>query len=272
MMFEQCWQDLRLALRGLRRAKGFTAVAVLTLAVGIAGTTAMFALVQGVLLRRLPVHEQNRLVVAWKDVRSGGAGHWPFRVPAIDVLSQETQTLERVAGVGYNGARSFVAVEHGSASYISGVSVTGDFFAVLGVEPILGRALTRADDVSGTENVLVITHGLWQRRYGGSRDIIGRRMIVAEHPFTIVGVMPPDVEYPRGVEAWMTVTAHTSMLTNPAFRVDVDVIARLRPGVTIDQAVSELQALTARLEANAPPNAPRGDQGETLSPISLNSL
>jgi hypothetical protein len=85
-------------------------------------------------------------------------------------------------------------VEHGAASYISSVPVTGDFFQVIGIDPVLGRKVSRADDVSGAENVLVITHDTWQRRYGGTRDVIGRRLLIKDQPFAIGGVMPPDVE------------------------------------------------------------------------------
>ena len=263
MSFDHWRHDLGLAWRGLRRARGFTGVAVLTLAVGIGGTTAMFALVEGVLLRPLPVPRQGRLIVAWKALPAAGAAHWPFRAPEIDVISKESRILESVAGVSYYDHPSpFAAVENGSASRISGAAVAGDFFRVLGVDPILGRALNRADDVTGAENVLVITHGLWQRRYGGSRDVIGRRLTVSERPFAIVGVMPPNVECPHGVEAWMTVAASASTVTNAAFREgvlrDVDLIARLRPGATIEQARSELRGLTLRLEVDAPPDAIRG--------------
>ena len=110
MIFEPWWQDLRLAWRGLSRARGFTSAAVLTLAIGIAGTTVMFALIEGVLLRPLPVRYQDRLLVAWKELRSAGVRHWPFRVRDIAALSRDSQILERVAGVDYNGALSLVAV------------------------------------------------------------------------------------------------------------------------------------------------------------------
>jgi predicted permease len=260
MLFEAWWQDLRLAWVGLRRARAFTGAAVLTLAVGIAGTTSMFALIQGVLLRPLPVRQQDRLLVAWKQLPSGFA-HWPFRASEVDVLRDQSHALESVAGVSYYGASPSVAVEDGIASYLNCAGVAGDFFRVLGVEPILGRVLSRADDVIGAENVLVITHALWQRRYGGSREVIGRRVIVGERPFEIVGVMP-DVAYPRGVEAWMTLNAGASLMTNPDFREgllrDVDLIARMRPGVTIEQAESELFGLASRLEADAPPGTLRG--------------
>jgi len=258
MSIEQSWRDVRLAARGLWRAKALSAAAIAMLGAGIAGATAMFAIVEGVLLRPLPVHDQASLIVAWRQVRAGGVSHWPFLVPDVDLIRRESRTLESVAGAGYNGAGPVAVVENGSASYIRMAPVGGNLFDVLGVRPQIGRALTPADDVAGAEPVLVITHALWQRRYGGSPGAIGRRLVVDARPFTIVGVMPPDVEYPRGVEAWLTIAAQSAMLANPAFRVDVDLIARRRGGVTIDQAVSELAALAARADAERPGHDPRG--------------
>jgi putative ABC transport system permease protein len=261
MLFEPWWQDLRLAFMGLRRAPTFTAAAVLTLALGMAATTAMFALVEGVLLRPLPVREQERLLVAWKAL-PGGAAHWPFRAAELDVIRKESQIFESVAGVSYYDPSPVAVFENGATSNITGAAVSGDFFRVLGAQPILGRVLGRADDVIGAENVLVITHALWQRRYGGSPDVLGRRVIVSERPFVIVGVMPPNVECPHGVEAWTTLSASASTATNPAFREgllrDVDLMARLRPGTTLEQARSELQEMTSRLDAGASPGAVQG--------------
>lgn len=221
----------------------------------------MFALIEGVLLRPLPVREQDRLFIAWKAFPSGSYAHWPFHSSEVDAARRESRLLEAVGGVSYYGTGSGVVLENGSASHLSGASVTGGYFDVLGVEPVLGRTLRRADDVAGAENVLVITHALWQRRYGGSRDVIGRRLTIGDRPFTIVGVMPPDVAYPRGVEAWMTLAAEASTQTNPEFREgilrDIDLVARLRPGVTLEQARTELQGLVTRLEIGAPPDAPR---------------
>ena len=257
----QLLQELRVAWRGVQHARGFALAVVLTLAAGITGATIMFALVEGVLLRRPPFPEPKALLIAWKHSPAAGLSHFPFRVSEIDVLGRETRLLESVAGVGYNGAGASIVVERGSASYINTAAVTGDFFRIFRVKPILGRALNRADDLSGAENVMVITYGLWQRRYGGARDLLGRRLTLDGQPFTVVGVMPRDFEYPRGVEAWVTLAASASTLTNAAFREgvlrDVDLIARLRPGATIDQAASELQAVMSRLEALTP-DATRG--------------
>jgi putative ABC transport system permease protein len=257
MTFEQWRQDLQLAWRGLRRAKGFTATAVLTLAMGIAGASVIFALIEGVLLRPLPVHEQDRLLVAWKELRSAGFAHYPFRMAEIDRLSKEGRLFESVAGVDYNGAQPWVVVENGSATFVQSAAITGDFFGVLGVKPLLGRALNRTDDVIGAENVIVISHGLWQRRYGGTRDVIGRGLTLRERRFTIVGVMPAGFEYPRGSEAWVSMTALTATIIDPDYTPLVDLIARLHRGATIEQAASEL-GLIARLESEAPPGATQG--------------
>jgi putative ABC transport system permease protein len=259
MILENLQHDIRLAWRGLYRAKAFSGAAILTLGLGIAGTTVMFTLIQGVLLRPLPVREQAQLIVAWKELRSSGFAHYPFGDVEIEAVGEASQLLEMVAGVDANGVGPEVISEDGVSSYVKGALVTGGFFQVLGVEPILGRVLTRADDVEGAENVIVISNGLWQGRYGGSRDVIGRRVTLAEQRFTIVGVMPPDVDYPSGVEMWRTThSVGTSGPFGDAARREVDLVARLRPGVTIEQATIEITALTRRLESDAPPGVPRG--------------
>jgi predicted permease len=259
LMLATILQDVRLAWRGLRRARAFSAAAILTLGLGIAGTTLMFALIQGVLLRPLPVREQDRLLVAWKELRSSGFTHHPFGDAAIRAVGEGSQLLLEVAGVDANGVGREVISENGTSSYVNGALVTGGFFDVLGVEPVLGRALTRADDVEGAEPVLAISHGLWQRRYGGSQDVIGRRVRLAGRSFTIVGVMPSDVDYPVGVEAWRTThSVPVDGLFGDAARQEIDLIGRLRPGVTIQQASGELASLTRRFESELPREATRG--------------
>lgn len=259
MILEMLSQDFRFAFRGLSRAKGFSGAAVLTLALGIAGTTVMFALIQGVLLRPLPVLEQDRLLVAWKEVRTSGSALYPFGSTEIEAVAEASQLLVNAAGVTRNGVGRAVVMENGISSYVNDALVTGRFFDVLGVRPILGRTITPADDVEGAENVLVISHGLWQRRYAASREVVGRRVMLSERPFTIVGVMPPDIDYPTGVEVWRTTrSVPTTGPFGDAARREVNLVGRLRPGVTIEQLTSELTALTERLDAIAPPGVPRG--------------
>jgi predicted permease len=258
-MLEAVSQDLRLAVRGLRRAKTLAAAAVLILALGIAGTSVMFALIEGVLLRPLPVREQDRLLVAWKEARTSGSAHYPFGGSDIQTVADASHMLVNAAGVSRNGVGRSVVVEDGISTYVNDALVTGSFFAVLGVQPILGRTFTPADDVDGAENVLVISHGLWRRRYGGSPQVIGRRIALSEQSFRIVGVMSPDMDYPAGVEVWRTPrSVPTTGPFGDAARQELDLIGRLRSGVTIAQAEGELAALAARLDANAPVNVPGG--------------
>src|SRR5262245_50289372 len=153
---------MRRAARGLARVPGFTAAAILTLALGIAGTTGMFTLVQGVLLRPLPVRDQDQLIVGWLEVQSSGASHWPLVATDIDTIARSSRLLTDVAGIDYNGVSATSSIERGRTDTVSQLGVTGRFFDVLGVHPLLGRALTSADDVAGAENVIVISHGLWQ--------------------------------------------------------------------------------------------------------------
>ena len=251
--------DLRLVWRGLLRARALAAAAVLALASGIAGTTIMFALVRGVLLRPLPVHEPDRLVVAWKELRSSGFAHYPFGDPEIDTVAEASQLLADVAGVTANGVSREVVLEQGEASYVNVALVTGRFFNVLAAKPVAGRMLNQHDDVDGAERVAVISAGLWWRRYGGYPDAIGRTVILREAPFTIVGVVPSDLDYPRGVEVWTTTKSIAAGGPfGDAARREIDLIARLKPGVSLGQARSELAALTERFESTAPRNMPRG--------------
>ena len=274
-MFESWMHDLRLVSRGLLRAKGFTLAAVLTLSVGMAGVTAMFALIQGVLLRPLPMLEPDRIVTVTKELRSpgpAGAARLPFTAAEVAVIRNDaTHVFAGVAAVGYNEPTQLEVADEASESYITTARVGGDFFNVLGVRPFLGRALNRGDDTAGSEGVLVISHDLWQRRYGGARDVLGRRVTIGEQRFAIVGVMPPDVEYPRGIEAWMTVEARRTLTSNPTFqeatRNELDAIARLNPGVSVPQAAAALAALAPQLAATAPALAPTMATASVVRPI-----
>jgi predicted permease len=252
--FETFQQEVHNACRLLWRAKAFTVTAVVTLALGIAATTAMFALIQGVLLRPLPVYQQDRLILAWKEARTSGSARYPFGQTEILAVAAASQLLEHVAGVTRNGVRRTVVTDGGTSSYANVGLVTGGFFDVLGVQPQLGRALTIADDRDGAEAVIVISSGFWQRRYGAARDIMGRRITLGEQPFTIVGVMPPDLDYPSGVDIWSTTSSvPTSGSFGDAARREVNLIGRLRAGVTPPQATSEIVSLSQRMNAQAAP-------------------
>jgi predicted permease len=258
-MLHQWSEDFRLACIGLTRARAFTGAAMLTLALGIAGVTVMFTLVQGVLLRRWPVQDQARLIVAWKQLPSSGFEHYPFGDAEIEAVAHASRLLESAAGVTRGGVSRWVALENGVSSYVNGAVVTGGFFDVLGVGAILGRTLTPRDDLAGAEQVIVISNGLWRQRYGAARDVVGRRLTLDEQSFTIAGVMPPDIDYPRSVEVWRPAgTIPSDGPFGDAARREIDLIARLRPEATLAQVASELTGLTRQFEVEGQRDVPKG--------------
>ena len=246
-------------LRILRSSPGFAAITILTLALGIAGTTVMFALIQGVLLRPLPVRDQDRLILAWKEVHTTGSARYPFGNIEIERVAENSRFLEAAAGVTRNGVGRTVVTDDTVSYYANVGLVTGGFFDVLGARAMLGRTFTPADEKDGAEHVLVVSSGFWRRHYGGAHDVIGRRVMLSDQPFTIVGVMPPDLDYPTGVEIWRpTSSVATSEAFGDAARREVNLVGRLRSGVTLEQATSEIVALSRVFEDVAPANAPRG--------------
>jgi putative ABC transport system permease protein len=246
-------QDVRYASRVLWRAKAFTVAAVGTLALGIAGTTVMFTLVHGVLLRPLPVHEQDRLILAWREGSTSAAAEYPFGDIEIEAVARASRLLESAAGVTRTGVSRSVVTDRGMSTYANVGLVTGGFFEVLGAGALVGRTLATADDNEGAEPVVVISHGYWQRRYGAAPDIIGHRTAIGEQPFTIAGVMPPDLDYPYGVDIWrLTSSVPAGGPFGDAARREVNLIGRLRPGVTVEQAAGELVSLNQQLTAGTP--------------------
>ena len=253
--------DLRHAVRSLRGTPATAAAAMLVLALGLAGATSMFTLVHGVLLRPLPVPDEERVVVGWRALPEAGARRWPFQRTELELLGDQSRLFAAVAGVGYNDGQ-LPLVDGGEASYAQVSRVTGDFFKVLGVAALIGRTLGPSDDVTGAGGVLVVTHAYWQRRYGGAPDVLGRRVTIGGQPFTIVGVMPRDVQHPREVDAWMTVSAKQTTTSNPTSRqamvLELNLIARLNAGVSAAQVSAELESLGRQLDERRPAGEQQG--------------
>src|SRR6266581_6681205 len=168
--------DIRVGIRSLARTPGFALTAILTLALGIGLATAVFTVADILLLRRLPVRDQDRLVVLWGAMRDR-TYNYPFGLNDAREFARQTRSLERVAFFSYYGAGPKPIRDGDQISRLRRALVSGEFFDVLGARPALGRALRVADDVSGAAPVLVLSDGAWQRRFGGDPRVVGRRVL-----------------------------------------------------------------------------------------------
>jgi putative ABC transport system permease protein len=239
------------ALRSLRRTPGFALTAILTLALGIGLATAVFTVADALLLRRLPVRDQDHLVVLWGQAPDR-AFDYPLRLDEAREFARRTRSLAQVAFFGYEGAWLMPIRDGERISRLRGAVVSGEFFDVLGAEPVLGRALQAADDVIGAAPVLVISYGAWQRRFGGDPKVLGRQIVMYGNgvAHTIVGVMPQGLDYPRGADMWAPLVPARTRPGTDSTVADVEVIGRLRAGAIAARARDELTAFLRRAEAS----------------------
>jgi predicted permease len=242
-------QDFHYAVRSLRKQPSFALVAILTLSLGIGAATAMFSVVNGVLLRPLPVAEQERVLVMWTEQPASDFPHMPLLYGMFEEYAEQNRAFETLAGIDYNGAWPRAMRDGDQAVTASGIWVTGDFFRTMGVVPALGRILLPDDDVAGAAPAMVISHGFWQRYFGGDASAIGRTFRWNDRSFMVVGVMPHGFEYPQGAEFWTPLAP----IRSDVMEDHLDLVGRLRPGVTVEQARADLGAFLQRTEAERPP-------------------
>src|SRR5213595_180286 len=232
--------DVRYAFRTLRTSPGFALTAILTLALGIGLATAVFTVADALLLRRLPVRDQDRLVVLWgrKPDREFA---YPLGLDDAREFAQRIRVLERVATFASWGAAPLPIRDGDQISQLRRALVSGEFFDVLGARPVLGRALGATDDVTGAAPVLVLSYGAWQRRFGGDPHVLGCQVLTWDDrvAYTIVGVMPQGLDYPRGTDFWAPVVPST-------VPKDLYVIGRIAAGRTAADAQDELTAFFRR--------------------------
>jgi len=259
--FHALGQDLTFALRTLRKNLAFTVASLATLALGIGATTAVFTVVNGVLLRPLPYADPSRLEMVWLRSRTSLGSELPlssgFYVDAIPNAASFT-------GLAAFRSWPYTVTSDGDAEQIPGSRVTPSFFPVIGVRPLLGRIIVDADAEPGAAHVAIIGHDLWQRRFGGSPAVLGRRIELGNESFTVIGVMPRGFAFPRGAELprglqfGQRTEIWTPLSFTPKDRKDfgtlsLAAIGRLKPGATAEQARRELSAGLQRfLKANAP--------------------
>ena len=207
----------------------------------------MAGIVEHVLLRPLPVREQDRILVSWGVFQSSGFGHVPMSHTTMRALAERTRVFERLAGVDYNGVWADVGrVGDRAVPYRIG-AVTGELFPTLGVAPLLGRMLAAGDDQVGAAPVAVISEGLWQRRYGRDRTVLGKAFEITNGSFTIVGVAPGGFDLPPGSDAWVTFAAINPALLKADAVGTLDLVGRLRPGRTMEEARRELDRLVTEV-------------------------
>ncbi len=243
---EMLAQDTRYALRMMRKNLGFTAVAVLTLALGIGANTAIFSVVNAILLRPLPFHEGDRLVRIYQ-VPKGGSERISLRQELFLAVKEQGQFFEDIVGQRYMSLT--LAVPEGPER-IAGLGVTEGWLRTLGVKPVLGRDFTPPEQRAGTDSqVVLISHGFWERRFGLDRSVLGQSLTINRQSYTVVGVLPPGFAYPYNNELWIPMRLDRTPSSMPWA---LNVQARLKPGTTLSAARTELSILAERLAREFP--------------------
>ncbi len=266
---DEVMQDLRYALRQLARRPGFAAVLVLTLALGIGANTAVFSVVDGVLLRPLPYPEPDRLAVVWTQFPTQHLMEFPASWPEYTDYRTQSRSFSQLA--------AWVRVERTvtgdqDPERLDVVAASWELFPVLGVQPTLGRVYGEHEDVQGNDGFVVLSHGLWERRYGSDPSVIGKTIEMDGHPREVLGVMPTGFAFPdAGVQAWIPVGVDPA---DPPFRGDhfASLVGRLATGVTMAQASDELEALMASWGENESLHVWTRGEGQRNHPAFLRSL
>ncbi len=246
------WQDLRYGARILVQNPGFTLIAVITLALGIGANTAIFSLIDAVLLRPLPYHEPERLALVWEDSTSIG---FPRDTPAPANYSDwkaQNRVFEEMAALD---PRSFTLTGEGEPEKLMAYGVTANFFPMLGVLPAQGRNFLAEEDRPGAPRVAIISHRMWQDRFGGQREILGREILLDGEKYSVIGVMPADFQFTqRYIKLWTPLAFSQGELNNRGAHF-LTVVGRLKPGITLSQADAEIKSITQRIARTFPNDA-----------------
>jgi putative ABC transport system permease protein len=261
-MLESVLRDLRFSFRSIARNRAFTAVAVITLALGIGANSAVFSVVDAVLLRPLPYAEPDRLTVIWTSFGRDLPQNW-VSGPEFRELQELNRSFDEI-GVVIPLTSSIIGV--GEPEQVGTAAASGNFFDVLRVDAALGRTFTAEDDRATAQPTALLSHGYWQRRFGGDPGVVGRTLNIDGNPFTIVGVLPadfqilhPDAQFPPSVEVWFPAMP----VARAVFGVDdygtlprgahfLRAFARLSPGVSLEQARADLDGVAARMRELSP--------------------
>ena len=247
-------RDIRHSIRGLRRSPGFALAVLLTLALGIGGNTAIFSVVDQVLLRPLPYPDGDRIVRVYESrldrpATSASPTRFSNGVSPANWLDwqQQSRTISSMA-IWFDVARTLTGL--GEPERLNGQYVSWEFFKVLGVEPLLGRVVTAEDDRPNAPGVAVLSHSLWQRRFNGDSNVIGRVVQLDDTPVTVIGVMPPGFRFIyQDTDFWGAFALDRTLPWREVAGRFTDVIARVAPDVALSSADSEMKAITSSLAA-----------------------
>ena len=255
-------QDIRYALRNLRRNPGFAAVAIATLALGIGGLTAMFSAFDSILIRPLPYADPDRLVMVWDDLSKTDDRTKSAPAPAEWYEWRRLNTV--FTDIASTQPTDATLSGDAQPEQVPARKTTGNLWSVLGVKPLIGRVFNDEEDRNGVR-VAVISYGLWQRRYGGSPDVLGRKIDVNDTPYEVIGVMPREFYFlpARDIDLWMPASFPASMRKAFGWH-DEEVVARLKAGVTREQAERSMAAESATHCEGLPETAP--DHRDIVAP------
>jgi putative ABC transport system permease protein len=242
-MFADLLCDLRYAMRLLRKNPGFTAVAVLTLALGIGANTAIFSVVNAVLLRPLPYADASRMAKL-EQLSKDGETNFNFTAPQFRFLRENTpQTIDSIAA--YRAVGTFALKQQDKLDWTRAEGVTEDFFRVFGTAPALGRGVTRNETQPGAEKSVVLTDGLWQRMFGGNPAVIGTQILLDDAPYTVVGVLPRDFKFvEQSIDVFIPLKLGNTLSDRGT---NTSIAVRLKPAMNFSQTQSELQALRSQI-------------------------
>ena len=261
---ETLLKDIRYGVRGLLKRPGFTVVAVLTLALGIGANTAIFSVVNAVLLRPLQFRDPDRLVMIWEDAAFLG---FPKNTPApANYVDWKTQS-KSFEDVAATAEWTFNLTGDGTPERVAAYGVTANFFPIFGVSPALGRGFTPDDDRPGAHKVAVISHELWQTRYGSDPQIVNRDIQLDGQKYTVVGVAPAGFQFfESDVRLWVPLALDAEQLASRGNHY-LKVIARMKPGVTLNQAQADISAVMARIAKDHPDETFNGKVGAFVMPL-----
>src|SRR4030095_2314922 len=250
-VFSDLGQDVRYALRMLAKNPAFTAVAVVALALGIGANTAIFSVVNAVLLRPLPFKHPEQLVMLWENAAHLG---FPKDTPSPANFLDWQKQAQSFTGMAAMAERSFNLTGVGEPERLEGRRVSANLFDLLGVPALLGRTFVADDDRPGT-HVVLLSHSLWQRRFGSDPGVIGRALTLNDESYTVIGVMPRFVQLPgystRSDQVWVPIAFPQEEASQRGNHF-LEVIARLKPGITLKQAQAEMDTIAARLAQQYP--------------------